>query len=129
MCEPNPPTDAATVAASLAGVLHARGQEYAPGGAIALGYWGIPRGTVDVDLTLFLASERPSDCIWLLQEIGCAVSAEAAAESSPVIQTKSADLASRIRSVRHIQLLALSRSRVVSEFVDGVRNSLPHITG
>jgi len=79
--EPNPPIDAATVAALLAGALHARGQEYALGGAIALGYWGIPRGTVDVDVTLFLAPERPSDCIWLLQEIGCAVSAGAAAES------------------------------------------------
>ena len=81
MYEPNRPTDAATVAASLAGELHARGQEYALGGAIALGYWGIPRGTVDVDVTLFLAPERPSDCIWLLQEIGCEVPAAAAAES------------------------------------------------
>ena len=81
MYEPNPPTDAATVAASLAGELHARGQEYALGGAIALGYWGIPRGTVDVDVTLFLAPERPSDCIWLLQEIGCEVRAATAAES------------------------------------------------
>ena len=81
MYEPNPPADAATVAASLAGALHARGQEYALGGAIALGYWGIPRGTVDVDVTLFLAPERPSDCIWLLQEIGCEVSAVAATES------------------------------------------------
>ena len=55
MYEPNPPADAATVAASLADAIHARGQEYALGGAIALGYWGIPRGTVDVDVTLFLA--------------------------------------------------------------------------
>ena len=81
MYEPNPPADAATVAASLADAFHARGQEYALGGAIALGYWGIPRGTVDVDVTLFLAPERPSDCIWLLQEIGCEVPAAAAAES------------------------------------------------
>ena len=46
--------------------------------------WGTgesPQGTVGVDATLFLAPERPSDCIWLLQEIGCEVSAGAAAES------------------------------------------------
>ena len=80
MYEPNPPADAATVAASLAGRF-TRGAGIALGGAIALGYWGIPRGTVDVDVTLFLAPERPSDCIWLLQEIGCEVSAVAATES------------------------------------------------
>ncbi|MHB8861195.1 MAG: hypothetical protein ACYC6N_02240 [Pirellulaceae bacterium] len=32
-------------------------------------------------MTLFLAPERPSDCIWLLQEIGCEVLAAAAAQS------------------------------------------------
>jgi hypothetical protein len=79
--EPHRPTDAVTVAVFLAGGLHARGQEYALGGALALGYWGIPRGTVDVDVTLFLAPERPSDCIWLLQEIGCEVPVASAAES------------------------------------------------
>ena len=79
--EPIRPIDAVTVAVSLAGELHARGQEYALGGAIALGYWGIPRGTVDVDVTLFLAPERPTVCIWPLQEIGCEVSTATAAAS------------------------------------------------
>jgi hypothetical protein len=65
------PIDAATAARQLAAALEERAQEYALGGAIALGYWAAPRGTVDVDLTLFLPPERPSECIWILQDIGC----------------------------------------------------------
>jgi hypothetical protein len=75
------PIEATTVAAQLAESIRALGQEYAVGGAIALGFWGIPRGTVDVDLTLFLTPERPSECVWLLQEIGCQFSAATASES------------------------------------------------
>lgn len=66
-----PPIDAATAAGELATALDERGQDYALGGAIALGFWAAPRGTVDVDLTLFLPPERPSECVWILQEIGC----------------------------------------------------------
>ena len=51
------------------------------GGAIALGYWGTPRGTVDVDLTVYLPADKPSDCTWLLQDIGCELSAAEAAQS------------------------------------------------
>jgi hypothetical protein len=43
---------ASDVARDLARALVARGQEYALGGAIALGFWGEPRGTLDVDVTL-----------------------------------------------------------------------------
>ena len=80
MCEASP-TNAAEVAKRLAELLAARQQEYALGGAIALGYWGVPRGTVDVDVTLYLAPERPSECAWLLQEIGCEFSLANAADS------------------------------------------------
>jgi hypothetical protein len=52
MSKPNAPINAAVVAGQLAKELESRGQEYAIGGAIALGYWGSPRGTVDVDLTI-----------------------------------------------------------------------------
>jgi hypothetical protein len=51
------------------------------GGAIALGYWGLPRSTVDVDVTLYLPPERPSECVWLLQDIGCEVAAAKAIDS------------------------------------------------
>jgi len=69
--EASSPVNAAIVARQLAEQLQARGQEYALGGAIALGYWGAPRGTVDVDVTLYLPPEQSSECVWLLQEIGC----------------------------------------------------------
>jgi len=73
--------DAAQVAQELGAALEARGQEYAFGGAIALAYWGEPRGTVDVDLTLFIPPDRPSACIELLQDIGCDVAVGDALES------------------------------------------------
>lgn len=73
--------DAAAVARQLAAALDSRQQEYALGGAIALGYWAAPRGTVDVDLTLFLSPDQPSACVWLLQDLGCQLSPAAAMDS------------------------------------------------
>jgi hypothetical protein len=81
MLEPDAPVNAAIVAGQLAKKLESRGQDYALGGAIALGYWGVPRGTVDVDVTIYLPAERPSECVSLLRDIGCAVSEEEAVES------------------------------------------------
>lgn len=69
------------VCARLARQLEELQQEYAIGGAIALGVWGVPRGTLDVDLTLYLSPEKPSHCIWLLQDLGCDVDSQAALES------------------------------------------------
>ena len=71
MSEASPPINAAIIARQLAEQLHAQGQEYALGGAIALGFWGAPRGTVDVDVTFYLPPDQSSECVWLLQEIGC----------------------------------------------------------
>lgn len=81
MSEASPPVNAVTVAARIAAQLDERGQEYAFGGAIALGYWGTPRGTVDVDLTLYVSPERPSECVWLLRDIGCEMVAANAVKS------------------------------------------------
>lgn len=75
------PLDAATVAQQLAALLDERRQPYAFGGAIALGFWAIPRGTIDVDLTLFLSPDKPSECIWLLQGLGCELSVSDALRS------------------------------------------------
>jgi hypothetical protein len=61
---PTESLDVADVARRLAAALDARQQEYAFGGAIALGYWAQPRGTVDVDLTLFLPPDKPSACCY-----------------------------------------------------------------
>jgi hypothetical protein len=77
----NSSAGAATIAGQLAEQLEVRRQEYALGGAIALGYWGAPRGTVDVDVTLYLPADKPAECVRLLQEIGCDFSATEALES------------------------------------------------
>jgi len=77
----SPPVNATVVARRLAAQLELRRQEYALGGAIALGYWGAPRGTIDVDLTVYLPPDKPSDCLWLLQDIGCQLSATEAGQS------------------------------------------------
>lgn len=74
--EPCETIDAAAAARQLAAALDAHGQEYALGGAIALGYWAAPRGTVDVDLTLFLPPDRPSGCVQLLHDLGCHVATQ-----------------------------------------------------
>ncbi len=81
MHEASPPPNAVTVARQLAAKLDERGQEYALGGAIALGFWGVPRGTLDVDITLYLPPDKPSHCIWLLQDLGCEVAVGEALES------------------------------------------------
>ena len=67
--------DAVDAARHLAAALDEQGQEYALGGAIALGYWATPRGTLDVDLTLFLSPKQPGDCIRVLEDAGCNVNA------------------------------------------------------
>lgn len=75
------PKDPTQVARELAAALDAAGCEYALGGAIALGFWAEPRGTLDVDLTLFLPVAHPSSCIRLLQNIGCEVQSNQAIQS------------------------------------------------
>ncbi len=75
------PLSATDAAEQLVAALDSLGQEYALGGAISLGYWSEPRGTVDVDLTLFLPPEKPSQCIRCLQDIGCDLDSAAALES------------------------------------------------
>jgi hypothetical protein len=79
--EADAPIDPGSVAAHLAQQLDERGIEYALGGAIALGFWARPRGTVDVDLTLFFAPEKASEVVWYLQQIGCDVKASRAIAS------------------------------------------------
>jgi hypothetical protein len=71
--EPKLPVDPDSyqVAEELAARLKAAGCEYALGGAIALGFWAEPRGTLDVDVTLYLPLDEPSRCTKLLEQIGC----------------------------------------------------------
>jgi hypothetical protein len=71
MSNRDPSLGVVQVARHLAAELDKRNQEYALGGAIALGYWGSPRGTLDVDLTIFLSPDKPAELMQLLRAIGC----------------------------------------------------------
>jgi hypothetical protein len=64
--------DSYQVAEELAARLKAAGCEYALGGAIALGFWAEARGTLDVDVTLYLPLDDLTGCVQLLEKIGCA---------------------------------------------------------
>ncbi|HEX3600499.1 MAG TPA: hypothetical protein VHU84_10180 [Lacipirellulaceae bacterium] len=63
--------DSYQVAEELAARLEAIGCEYALGGAIALGFWAEARGTLDVDVTLYLPLDDPAGCLQILEKIGC----------------------------------------------------------
>lgn len=63
--------DSYQVAEELAARLEAADCEYALGGAIALGFWAEPRGTLDVDVTIYLPLDDAAGCIELLEKIGC----------------------------------------------------------
>ena len=59
---------ACSVARRLADVLEARDIPYAIGGALALGYYAEPRGTVDVDINIFVTPPDAIDA--LLRTLG-----------------------------------------------------------
>ena len=67
--EPNAPS-VVDVACQLAERLEKCGCDYAFGGAIALGYWTEPRGTVDVDVTLYLSVKELNQTIAVLRAVG-----------------------------------------------------------
>lgn len=73
---------AARIAQRIAAAMDAEKQEYALGGAIALGYWAEARGTVDVDVTVFLSNDEPLSCVRLLQRVGCDVASSSVAIES-----------------------------------------------
>jgi len=65
-----PINDAVGVAETLAAALDQQPCEYAVGEAIALGCWSQPRGTIDVDLTLFLPPDDILGCLRIFDAIG-----------------------------------------------------------
>lgn len=68
MADPSP--DAIDTAEVLAERLEGLGCEYAIGGALALGCWSRPRGTIDVDLTLFLPPQDVARAVSVMQSVG-----------------------------------------------------------
>jgi hypothetical protein len=75
------PVNAAQIAREIAATMESAGCDYAIGGAIALGYWAEPRGTLDVDVTLFLPPKDVAECVGLLKSVGCELDARKAADS------------------------------------------------
>lgn len=80
MPEPSPPP-VAEVAAALAERLERAGCDYALGGAIALSCWAEPRGTVDVDVSLYLPVDDPGQTIAMLHNLGATFSSAEVRES------------------------------------------------
>ena len=68
--------DPIDVASRLADALERDGLPYAIGGALAHGYWGVPRGTLDVDVNIFVTSDDVEAVLGALVSIGCEVDAE-----------------------------------------------------
>jgi len=62
--------------------LEAQGLAYAIGGAVAYGYWGVPRATVDVDLNLFVEGDDLRHAIAALRLGGAEIDEASALASS-----------------------------------------------
>jgi hypothetical protein len=71
---------AAEAAKGIAEALEAAGTAYAIGGALALAVAGVPRGTADVDVNVFVPLEQTEMVIDVLQRLGIQIDKAAAAE-------------------------------------------------
>jgi hypothetical protein len=70
---------AAEAGQRIADALEAAGMSYALGGALALAIAGVPRGTADVDVNVFVPEDRLADAIAVLSAIGIEIDPIAAA--------------------------------------------------
>ena len=61
---------AVEAAQRIADALEGAGLPYAIGGALALAIAGVPRGTADVDINVFVPEERVPDAIAVLAKLG-----------------------------------------------------------
>jgi hypothetical protein len=68
-----PALDASEAATRIGRALDAAGIDHAIGGALALGVHGVPRGTLDVDLNVFVPEERLGEVFDVLRRVGVAV--------------------------------------------------------
>lgn len=73
-----PPRTAAEAARAIADALRERGLPHAIGGALALGVAGVPRGTQDVDVNVFVGHELVPDVIDALRGLGIQLDAASA---------------------------------------------------
>jgi hypothetical protein len=68
------------IAARIAAVLEEDGLPYAIGGALALGVWGTPRATNDIDMTVFAREAELDRVLDSLERAGLIVDRESAAK-------------------------------------------------
>lgn len=66
------------VAIELGAAFEAHHIDYAIGGALAYGFWGIPRATVDVDINLFCPEAALAEVVQVTAPLGIALDVEAA---------------------------------------------------
>ena len=74
--------DPAEVARQLADRLEATNIPYALGGALAYAYWGVARGTHDVDINLFIPPEQMAEALDALEQAGLKIDRAAALTSA-----------------------------------------------
>ncbi len=72
------PVDAADAGLHIAHALNQSGFKYAIGGALALGAHGVPRGTLDVDINVFVTAEQLPALIACLKNLGVKIDENAA---------------------------------------------------
>jgi hypothetical protein len=72
------PNDAAEAGLAIAHALEQAGVPYALGGALALGAHGVPRGTLDVDVNVFVAEPQLAGVLQRLRDLGVDLDLEAA---------------------------------------------------
>lgn len=77
-----PERSAAEAARAIADLLEERGYEYAIGGALALGVAGVPRGTIDVDINVFVAQSEVEALARTMTELGIEIDIGAAVARS-----------------------------------------------
>lgn len=76
------PADTFEAGVQIAEALERHGVPYALGGALAYGQYGIPRATNDVDVNVFVSSERLEDVFTPLRSLGIIIDATAAVEAA-----------------------------------------------
>ena len=79
MAEPSDPLDAGLL---LAAAFEAAQVPYALGGALAYGFWGVPRATIDVDVNVFVKDDGLADVFAALAGLGISVDEAAARAAS-----------------------------------------------
>ena len=82
------PDGALDAGLALAAALEEAGVSYALGGALALGVWSVPRGTVDVDVNAFVDAGDVAAVVAALSPRGCSRSRGAGGRAAEMPATE-----------------------------------------